>query len=342
MKMTYTIARMIAFLVFVASMTSTALIADTASADMAEAAKSFLASLNKEQKAKAAYPFNEDRKDWHFIPKDREAVFLGEMSEDQKELVYKLLRAGLSVQGVETVDSVRGLESVLQLIEGPNRQFPRDPDHYHVWIFGKPGDEAWGWRFEGHHISLSATVVGDEVSMSPMFFGANPAEVKEGPRKGFRALPREEDSVFKLMRSLNEEQTRKAVFNNKAPNDILSFVDRKAQPLPIEGLPASEMSAEQLELLKDVVDAFILKYKAEVYEDAIALVEKGGWGNATFGWAGPVERFQGNYYFVQGPDFLLEYDNTQNQNNHIHAVWREFDGDFGEDILQKHHRDHSH
>lgn len=327
---------------------STAVAADDArlskvASDMSEAAADFLESLSSDQLKSASRAFDESRKDWHFVPKERDGLSLKEMNEAQRGRVFDLLGQGLREQGVELVRDVISLELVLQAIEGPNRRFSRETDLYFVWVFGDPNADIWGWRFEGHHVSINATVVKDEgVSMSPTFLGANPAEVPSGPREGFRALASEEDLAFALAESLSQEQISLAVFDTKAPRDIFTMTERKVQPLPIDGIGYDDLDEAQQERLKALVDVFLKRNRPAIYEDALDRIEADGWTRVSFAWAGPISRDAGNYYCVQGPSFLIEYDNTQNDNNHIHSVWREFEGDFGEDLLQRHHHDHDH
>ncbi|EDY83319.1 hypothetical protein VDG1235_2945 [Verrucomicrobiia bacterium DG1235] len=310
---------------------------------MSALANAFLDSLDEGQLAKVQREFDSERKDWHFVPKNRDGLSLKEMSEEQVDLAYGLMSQGLSEQGLELVSDIRSLELVLQVMEGPGRAFPRDPDLYHVWIFGEPGDEEWAWRFEGHHVSLNATIVaGEGVSMTPTFLGTNPAKVPIVERKGHRALAQEEDLAFAFLESLSETQLSKAVFRTKAPNDIFSFVDRETKPLPIEGLGFGDLNAEQQDSLKSIVDLFLKRNRSEIRSAALAKIGADGWGEVSFGWAGSLKRGEGNYYFIQGSSFLIEYDNTQNNNNHIHCVWREFEGDFGEDLIRQHRHAHVH
>lgn len=314
-----------------------------AGARMATAATAYLESLEPEQAEKTRKAFSEQRKDWHYVPRSRDGLSLKEMTKPQRRLVYNILRQGLSEQGVERVDDIISLEGVLQRLEGSGRKWLRDPENYHLWIFGDPEGPAWGWRFEGHHISINATVVaGQGVSMTPTFLGANPAEVPHGPRQGFRALAAEEDLAFALVESFDDGQRSQAVFESQAPQDIFTGSQRRAEPLPVRGLAFGEMSLAQQAALKELVDVFLLRNRPDIYQDALDLIESDGWESVRFGWAGPIDRDEGNYYCVQGQSFLIEYDNTQNNNNHIHTVWREFDGDFGEDLLGRHHHEHAH
>ncbi|MBD5779415.1 DUF3500 domain-containing protein [Pelagicoccus sp. NFK12] len=310
---------------------------------MEKAAVAFLQSLEPEQLQLAQHSFDEQRKDWHFVPRDRKGLSLERMASEQHALAYALLRRGLSEQGVQTVENIRSLESILQALEGPSRFFERDPEDYHFYVFGNPSDDTWGWRFEGHHVSINATVVkGEGVSMSPRFLGANPAEVPSGERKGLRALAAEEDLAFALAESFSAEQLAKAVFRSNAPRDIFTGAHRKVSPLPVEGIAYPELDTVQQSRLRALLEVYVSKAERELGEAVLAELENGGWELVRFGWAGPVDREQGNYYYLQGARFLIEYDNTQNGNNHIHSVWREFDGDFGEDLIQSHRHQHAH
>ncbi|MBK1877743.1 DUF3500 domain-containing protein [Pelagicoccus mobilis] len=310
---------------------------------MATAARALIDSVEGDALDRLQREFGENRKNWHFVPRKRDGLVLAEMDETQRGLGLELLRQGLSEQGVRTVEDIRELEAVLQILEGPDRNFERDSEDYHFWIFGEPGAEIWAWRFEGHHASINATVVkGEGVSMTPTFLGANPAEVPTGERRGFRALPKEEDLAFELVESFDAEQRKKAIFDTKAPRDIFTGAHRKAKPLPIEGIAFDELTAVQGELLFAIVDCYLSRNRLDIRDVALARIQEDGWSSVRFGWAGPVDRSKGNYYFVQGKRFLIEYDNTQNGNNHIHCVWREFDGDFGEDLIKAHRDAHQH
>jgi hypothetical protein len=312
---------------------------------MTAAANKFLDSLKPEQRAKAAFEFkSEVRLDWHYIPKDRKGLALKEMSAGQQQLALDLLASGLSRQGLEKARTIMSLEPILGELEGAGRRFTRDPALYHVFIFGKPDAKGtWGWRFEGHHVSASFTLVkGEFFSSTPSFFGSNPAEVREGPRKGLRALAGEEDAARQLVKALDGEQRKIAVFDATAPKEILTEAKHKVEPLSPAGLAAAKMTAAQRESLMTLVREYVRRARPELADADLAKIEKGGVEKIHFAWAGSLEKGEGHYYRVQGPTFLLEYDNTQNNNNHIHAVWRDFDGDFGEDILRKHYADVPH
>ena len=313
--------------------------------DMTTAVNKFLASLKADQRAKAVFEFKSDeRLNWHYIPKDRKGLALKEMSAEQQQFALDLLAAGLSKQGLEKARTIMSLEPVLAELEGTSRRFPRDPALYYIQIFGKPEAKGtWSWRFEGHHVSASFTLVkGEFFSSTPSFFGSNPAEVRQGPRKGLRALAGEEDAARQLVKALDDEQRKIAVFDATAPKEIFTEAKHKVEPLSPAGLAAAKMTAAQRESLMALVREYVRRARPELADADLAKIQKAGVERVHFAWAGGLEKGEGHYYRVQGPTFLLEYDNTQNNNNHIHAVWRDFDGDFGEDILRKHYADVPH
>ena len=320
--------------------------AGPSSTAMRAAATRFLESLNGEQRQRATFTFDGDeRTHWNFIPTEifpRNGLTLGQMNEAQRRLAHDLLKTGLSQRGYMTATQVMELEKVLAALENaqplrPNR-FARDPEKYFFSIFGSPSTQnTWGWRVEGHHMSLHFTVVdGKLVAGSPSFFGSNPAEVREGPRKGTRVLGAEEDAARSLLESLDASQRERAIINTTAPNDIVTMASVKIDPLSPVGIPASALTATQMPLLRKLIDVYTGKMADDIAADRLARIEKAGWDKVAFAWAGPLERGQKHYYRVQGPTFLIEYDNTQNDGNHIHSVWREFNGDFGVDLLREH------
>ena len=319
--------------------------AHPAAEEMAVAAKKLLAALTPEQRAKAAFEFKSDaRFDWHFIPKDRQGLALKEMSDAQRQLALELLASGLSRQGFIKATNIMSLEPVLADQEGASRRFPRDPLLYHVFIFGQPdGKGTWGWRFEGHHCSANFTIVkGEFFASTPSFFGSNPAEVRQGPRKGLRVLAGEEDLARQLVKSLTDEQRKSAVVSAKAPPDIFTEAKRKVQPLENSGVAAAQLDPSQRAALQTLIQHYVQRTRPELAEADLMKISKAGFDHILFAWLGGLEKGEGHYYRVQGPTFLLEYDNTQNNNNHVHAVWRDFQGDFGADILGKHYGHDSH
>jgi hypothetical protein len=247
-----------------------------------------------------------------------------------------------------TATQIMQLESVLAAIEAAQppigNRFVRDPERYFFSIFGTPSTrDTWGWRVEGHHVSLHFTVVnGTLAAGSPSFFGSNPAEVRSGPKKGTRVLGPEEDAARSLVESLDASQREKAIINTTAPNDIVTMASVKVDPLSPVGIPGSALTASQRALLRKLIDVYTGYMADDIAADRLTRIEKAGWDKIAFAWAGSLERGQKHYYRVQGPTFLIEYDNTQNDANHIHSVWRDFNGDFGEDLLREHLRNTPH
>ncbi len=314
---------------------------------MTAAAEAWLASLSVEQRAGATFAFDsEERLRFHFIPVEmfeRRGIMLADMDGSQRERAHALLRAGLSQRGYLTATQVMELEDVLLALEGGQRM-ARDRDEYLFSIFGTPGaDRTWGWRFEGHHISLHFTIVDGTIAVSaPAFVGANPAEVREGPQRGRRVLGDREDAARALLEALDPGQRRTATIAEEAPRDILTGAELDIDPLGPVGVAASSMTATQRGLLMDLIEVYATMMTEEVADRRLDLLREAGTGEIAFAWAGGYERGQPHYYRVQGPTFLIEYDNTQNDANHIHSVWRDFDGDFGRDLLREHLDRHPH
>ena len=326
--------------------------AGRSSSAMADAATRLLGSLTVEQRQQASFAFAADeRTHWHFIPTEmfpRKGLLVRSMTPPQRALAHELLKAGLSQRGYLTASSIMDLETVLKALEIAERAaasqpprgqiLERDPEKYFFSIFGTPSaKDTWGWRVEGHHVSLHFTVVnGTMVASSPSFFGSNPAEVRDGPKKGLRILGAEEDAARALLQSLDPAQRTKAIFDAKAPGDMVTMANVDITPLSPAGLPAEAMTAAQRDLLMKLLDVYTGKMAADIAEDRLARVRKAGVEKIVFAWAGDTERGKKHYYRIQGPTFLVEYDNTQNDGNHIHSVWRDFNGDFGRDLLREH------
>lgn len=313
--------------------------------EMQSSAHQFLAALNDTQRTQATFAFDADeRENWHFIPKDRKGLPLKEMTAAQRHLAYALLATGLSQRGYVKAVTIMSLEQILQDMEGPTRRFPRDPELYYVSIFGEPSAKGhWGWRVEGHHLSVNFTLdSGSVIAATPSFLGTNPAEVRSGARAGLRVLGAEEDLARDLVTSLNDEQRGIAVIDTKAPDDILTLAVRKADLLSPGGLSLGKLNSAQKDLAIHLLKEYLGRLRGELAEADFNRLEKAGLDNIQFVWAGGFKRGDRHYYRMQGPTFVFEYDNTQNDANHIHAVWREFNGDFGRDILAQHiQQDHS-
>jgi hypothetical protein len=324
--------------------------ADRSPSLMADAANKFLGSLSPEQKKLATFPFDSaEREHWGFVPTEmfpRNGLTMGAMSEPQRKAAHDLLKAGLSQKGYLTATSIMQLEDILNRIEAAGggdaaqgRRMERIPLKYFVSVFGTPSSKGtWGWRVEGHHVSLNFTVVnGTMVTSTPQFFGSNPADVREeGPKKGLRVLAEEEDTARALLTTLDASQRSKAVINTVAPNDIVTHNSLKADPQSPAGIAASQLQPGQRDLLMKVIDSYSSAMAPDIAADRMAKLRQAGIEKIAFAWAGEAERGKKHYYRVQGPTFLIEFDNTQNDGNHVHSVWRDFNGDFGRDLLREH------
>jgi hypothetical protein len=305
---------------------------------MAEIANRFLVALNPNQRAKATFRFSDDeRMNWHFIPKERKGLTLGEMSPYQKHLASALLAAGLSQSGYIKAVTIMSLEDVLKTLENDSGEH-RNPEKYYFTVFGTPSDTGtWGWRIEGHHLSQNYTVANGQVLDGPSFFGSNPAEVRQGMRKGLRTLAGEDDLGFAVIHALDEPQQKIAIVDSKAYSDILTAVSRKAalQGQP-SGLPGARMNVRQFDALLGLVELYAYNLPDELAERRMDQINKAG-RNVYFAWAGGTKPGTPHYYRVQTSSFLIEFDDTQDNANHIHSVWRDFNGDFGGDQLRAHY-----
>ena len=318
---------------------ATAAFAHDAYVEMAKAANAFLASLTPEQKAQATFPFESDAKgervNWHFIPRERKGLPIKDMTGPQVALARALLKTGLSDDGYKKAETIQSLEAILREME-KDTTGKRDPLKYFVSIFGAPGGKTWAWRWEGHHQSFNYTSAGDAApSMTPSFFGTNPGEVREGERKGLRVLGLEEDLGRSLVKSLSDEQRRIAVMPGDAPKEIFND-PKRPDPTKPEGIPASKLNADQQATLVKIIKLYLFRCRTDVAAEEFAKIEKAGIGSVHFAWAGGFELAQPHYYRVQNTAFVLEYDNTQNNANHVHCIWRDFANDFGGDVLKRH------
>jgi hypothetical protein len=312
-----------------------------ASTEMAEAANAFLESLDEAQTKRARFEFgSEERENFHFIPRERLGLPFKDMSDAQRTLARNLLASGMSEKGLLKVETIIALESLLAEME--NNPTFRDNQKYYTSIFGEPAATGtWGWRFEGHHLTVNFTIVdGKTVAATPSFLGANPGEVRKGRMEGTRPLAAEEDLARTLATALHEAD-KEVVFTDRPPDDILTGADRKAKQLEPVGVKASEMTESQQEGLLTLIAEYAGRHRADVAAKDMEKI-KADLPNIRFGWAGSLKKDEAYYYRVQGKTFLIEAANIQNDANHIHTVWRDFEGDFGRDVLGDHHKHHDH
>ncbi|HEY6974907.1 MAG TPA: DUF3500 domain-containing protein [Chitinophagaceae bacterium] len=309
------------------------------------AANKFISGLSAAQRTKALYDFGSDeRYNWHFIPlKDRKGILISELSEKQKDDAFALLKLYLSDEAFKHTQDIIQLEYVLQDLE--NRQkgdWFRDPGNYSFIFFGEPSEKtAWGWRFEGHHISFNFSTMNNKiVAGTPGFLGANPAIVLSGPQKGKQILKNEMELGFDLIQSLTREQLSKAVISSEVPGDIITSNSRKAMIEKPQGIMYGELNKEEQKILLQLLSVYINRFTRHFADDMMHEIESAGLNNLRFAWIGEPQRVMGKpyYYRIQGPTLIIELDNTQNNANHVHTVVRDLKHDFGGDELLKHYQ----
>ena len=329
-------ARLAAFAAALALATPSALAQSEVATGMRLAADSLALLVDAAKRERLVLRFEDARRvDWHYTPRSRPGLSFADLDANERRALEALLRAGLSEAGRRRVANIVELELVLREIE--TFGLMRDPQKYFIVIFGAPSaKQAWGWRFEGHHLSLSFTLHGDRISTTPSFFGANPAEVRKGQKRGLRTLAEEEDEARALLGLLDPAQRKAAVVDPSPYGDIVTRNAERVEPLAGRGLEARAMSEAQKAQLRKLIRVHAANFEAPLRDARIARAEE-GFDAIRFAWAGATERGKPHYYRVQGPKFLIEYDASQDEGNHIHTVWRDFSGDFGRDLLREHH-----
>jgi len=314
--------------------------ADQDAGDVTKAVHLWLDGLDEEKLAAGQLPFDSpERTNWTYLPQVRAGLPLKQQTEAQQAAALLVVKSALSALGFDTVSTIRRLEVVLRDEMKHNPQM-RDPDTYYLAVFGKPSDEVWGLRFEGHHISLNFTIADGQITSStPQFFGSNPNEVRVGQMTGTRVLAPVEDPARALLATLDEEQKKVAIGTEPAPADILTRFDPVATPPDAaQGIAYSALRGEQQASLMKLIEAAAAVQRPGVAGARLAKVKEAGLENLRFLWLGGREPGQPNYFRVQGPTFVVEWDNTQDNANHSHFVWRDFSGDFARDVLKEHYK----
>lgn len=317
----------------------------TNKASHADKAIDFINSLSSEQRKTALFSLDDGgRYHWTYHPPSMEGskgLAMKNLDENQKAKLNILLQSYLSTKGYTKAKAIMSLEEILKQLQPQNPH--RIPENYLITIYGTPHkDNIWAWRFEGHHLSLNFTVVKNKIAFAPFFFGSNPAEVKEGNKKGLRVITDEEDIGLELINSFTDKQKQKAIFSLRTFTDIVSASASKVAPLSPVGIAAKEMTHEQKQLLRKLIDAYLSSMPEELARKRTTNILAENIEVIWFGWAGALKKGEPHYYRVQGKSFLIEFDNTQNNANHIHSVWRDFNGDFGRDLLKEHYKTASH
>lgn len=290
-------------------------------------------------------PFDDMSKmDWHYLPGEmwpRAGLKLDELNDIQKIAFSQMLQSFLSKSGYDKTQKIIALENVLAELEGD--PILRDEGAYFIAVYGNPRiDSLWAWSFEGHHLSLNFTLSNGKLSTAPRFLGASPATIMEGSRKGERTLDREEDLAMELINSLSDQQKEEAIFQDIPFIDIVTTNATEVSPLRPVGIEANKLNTKQKDLLKQLLKEYLSSIPGNLAIERESKINDEEFNEIRFGWAGALTKGQAHYYRIQGKTFLIEYDNTQDDANHIHTVWRDFDGDFGMDLIREHYLNSKH
>ena len=302
-------------------------------------------SLTPAQKEIVSFAMEDPAKTrWHYLPHDsfaREGLPLSNMSSNQIEKTYALLEAYLSESGYDQMQQIIDLENYLAIVE--NNPYKRDASKYYIAFYGTPHkDSLWAWSFEGHHLSLNFTVSPEAIAFAPAFWGSNPGIVPIGPEQGKIVLKTDHNLGLQLVNSLSPAQLEKTLVSSKTYGEILTRNQDAVALIPNNGIAYRQLQTPQKKLLKQIIHHHLDRMEKPVSQKARSLLENENWNDITFSWAGKTEKLKAHYYRIQGQSFLIEYDNSQNNGNHIHAVWREFNGDFGKDLIQEHYQKEGH
>lgn len=308
-------------------------------------ATDLLNTLSDFQKEVISFPLEDPSKTrWHYLPHSsfkREGLALSDMTPDQIQKTYALLEDYLSESGYDQMQQIIDLENYLAVVE--NNPIKRDPTKYYLAVYGNPNkDSLWAWSFEGHHISLNFTISNNKIAFAPAFWGSNPGIITNGPEKGKIVLKQDHNWGLKLIQSLSLKQLEKTLVSSQTYGEILTSNQASVKFIPNNGISYRELNIGQKKQLKKIVYFHLDRMENTVSQKARQMLEEENWNNITFSWAGKMEKLNAHYYRIQGQSFLIEFDNSQNKGNHIHVVWREFNGDFGKDLIREHYQKQDH
>jgi hypothetical protein len=327
------------------------------------AVNTFLKTLTRDQYKSTTYDFKDTlRHKWTNLPVGlvpRAGIQYGSLSDSSRLAFHRVLASMLSSQGYLKTTSIMRLDDILNTLyqtafeEGKINQgvLKRMQDlqwahgNYYISVFGLPqGHQPWSINFGGHHIALTYTSDGKQVSMSPYFIGTDPSEVKSAKFAGLRILNKEEDYGFILVNMLNAAQKTKAILNQETPKDIITNPNSSQRIDSYYGISVKEFNPEQITILKLLIEEYTHNFEHQKAHDLLAKIEQSGFKKIYFAWIGSIINNQPHYYIINAPDFLIEYDNVgfQNDGNHIHAIFREKGNDFGEDLLKRHYLEGGH
>ncbi|MBS1978794.1 MAG: DUF3500 domain-containing protein [Bacteroidetes bacterium] len=321
------------------------------------------ASLGKFQKQTGLLNFNDtSRLKWNNLPvglRARAGMSIGNMNNDQRRLVHRILSASLSSQGYLKATGIMYLDELIngfydslyvqKTIDEKTYAFVRNlkwsPKNYYFAFFGSPSDATWGYKLEGHHLSVNFTFTGDKISVTPLFVGTDPAEYLVADYAGWRVLNQEEDLGLRLINSMTEPQKKKAIKSVEVPRDIITSAESGKRLVENWGIKSSELDKAQQTVLQSMIREYVFNMEFEKATLEYDKIQKAGMDNIYFGWIGALEEKQGHYYVINGPTFLIEFDNyggPRNSANHIHSIWREKGNEYGEDVLKKHYQAEKH
>lgn len=326
-------------------------------------ADSLYQSFSKTQKMSGLLSFGDTaRIKWNNLPvglRARAGVSIGNMNNEQRRLIHRLLSASLSSQGYLKATGILHLDNLINgFYDSLHLQKEINDDTYKFvqtlqWshrnyffaFFGKPGEKQWGYKLEGHHLSVNFTFTDDQISVTPFFIGTDPAEFMISEYAGWRVLGQEEDLGLQFIRMLSPEQRIKATQSGEAPADIITGAESGKRLINYWGIQFAELPPEQKELLLRMVREFVYNLEFDKALKEYEKILKAGVNNIWFGWIGPYEEKKTHYYLINGPTFLIEFDNSggpRNGANHIHAIWREKGNEYGEDVLKAHYLKEKH
>ena len=301
---------------------------------MISAANAFRKAVTPEQLKQCTFAYaDEERLNWHFIPRERKGLPLKDLEGDALKAARTFIHSGLTEVGYDQTLNIMSLEEVLYLLEGGERDYRRDrrdPGKYYLSIFGEPSDKGlWGWRLEGHHISLNFSLKdGKVVSSTPEFFGANPGTIDAGLERQIRVLGPEEDIARQILKLCTPEQQQIAWVSKTPPKEVPGPGAPQAEVGPAVGLPYAKMSADQKKLLQELLSEYLKNLPMSIEQERRAEIEQAGLDHIHFAWWGESELHQAHHYRLQGPTFVIEYNNVQNNANHVHSMYRSLKGDF--------------
>jgi hypothetical protein len=332
-----------------------------AAGDIAGAVDAFVATLSPSERARAVMPVaSERRTKWHFLPgwiydRSGSGVRLGDLTDSQRTAVHRLLQVALSDRGYAKATAIVRLDDLLRELslesidrDGPQPGFGRKEaegvgsEHYWMTVFRDDRHQsAWGWRLEGHHLSLNFTAAAGLVIGTPTFMGSDPAHVPSGRYAGWRALVAEEDLGRRLIQSLTPSQNQRAFLSAETPMDVIVGPRGAGRLDSLQGIAAASLDSEQQRLLHRIVETYVGNVRDDVARTELQAMERAGFGRVHVAWAGSLESGKPLYYRVHGPTLVIEFDNPDNNSNHIHSVWHGRD-DFGVDLLARHYRESPH